>query len=121
MIISGVVQPEMLVCQICGNFIRSKISNCSACGAIVSPHNATAIPMISQATTPLAVPVRSDPQLLERAVAHKELAVLHSGGGSDRSYGAGGYASSGSGYGSSSGYVDEPQELDFAPAISIDR
>lgn len=64
---------EILICQTCGLLLRGEIKSCQSCGTPASKYSATALPIMSNTSAPLAVAVDPDPLVLERVVTARRL------------------------------------------------
>lgn len=126
---------EILICQGCGVILRGKTKSCQDCGATISKHSPTALPVISHTSAPLAVAVPPDPIVLEKAVSryqYRNLYTQHtyshdegngSGNGNGNGNGNGGSAAAtwGTPHAASVNIAPQqnPTEIDFATGRPI--
>ncbi len=66
---------EILICQSCGTVLRGKAKNCAGCGLIISSHAPTSVPTLTNSNRALAVVVRPDPILMERALVRQAAGI----------------------------------------------
>lgn len=124
---------EILICQQCGVILRGKAKACPDCGATISKHSPTALPVISHTSAPLAVAVAPDPLVLEKAVNRYQYRNLYT----QHSYMQEGEDGNGNGNGNGNGHAaaantwgsphaapinvvpPQPTEIDFATGRPI--
>jgi len=67
---------ETFICQSCAAILKGNSKTCAACGASVSVHSPTCLPVISQSRGPHLVAVNPDPAMLEQAISARQLTDL---------------------------------------------
>lgn len=97
---------EILICQTCGLLLRGEAKSCLSCGTPASKYSATALPVMSNTSAPLAVAVDPDPLVLERVVTARRLGTYKLKSGNGFGNGHNGEDGNGNGYGNGHGNGD---------------
>jgi hypothetical protein len=62
---------EIVICQNCGNILKTRARTCESCNGLVSRFGSTPLPSFPQSAQALSVDIRPDPQVLERVLVKR--------------------------------------------------